>query len=439
MPDLSERDTAAHIHPELRDTFSTWRDLRAFVESHATSPGFHTERALRQLLSVDLAHRLARSADYGWVVRGSLALPARPPPGIALPEHVLASGQGTEIDPFYVMARPLNDIDLCARSIPDAPAVQEPTAPVAHADRLAAVIGDVVDTGPSPETDRGVGLGGLVHYGTDDLRTLLDGRAVATVIAQPVDPRRVAELTPVDDSVAIQVDLSPPGAAAFEGQPERAHRSTLALDIPGFDEHRPDLYPTANQLSDKLCTISAPYGTAEPPPTWHRYKDLPDVQYLIDTCPIDAGQLRRAVEVNPKLAQFGRRELPSPFQPYGLRPGQGGVAVSWREGYERKRAESPALAGYRDFDDAVAWVGGFVDEWSAGDDDRIWLPAHGWLPREQAMLVAGQDRVRQLKQHLTAASEAHDADLRRRAADAASRQAHDDARSRGRDGPTLSH
>jgi hypothetical protein len=423
MPDLSELDTATHISPEFRDAFPSWRDLRAYVEARATSPAFDSERALNQLLNADLACRLGSSPGYGWILRGSLALPTRSPPGVALPDHVVTTGQGTGIDPLYVMARPPGDIDLCARQLPDT------SAP---ADQLARVVRGAVDIPAGPRADRGVGLGGLVHYSAKGVEALHDGRVVAHVAAQPIDPKE-ADVTPVDNDYILRVDLSPPGAAVFDGPPGRAHRSTVALGFPGFEGHRPDLYPTENQLADKLSTIAVPRKRGQPPPTFHRYKDLLDVQYLMSTGQIDAALLRRALENHPRLAEFGRSALPSPFRPFGYRPGRGEPTVPWQEGYDEKRAETFMPEAYADLDAAVASVGEFVEQLRAGGDDQIWLPRYRWLPRAAARLRMSTDRTR----HATAALAARRAEQARRDTETVARNDDLDPPTAGQGGPSV--
>lgn len=437
MPDLARPDRAAHLGPAFRDEFGSWQELRAYAADQVANPGFSSGRALQQLLYADLAHRITAASGHGWFLRGSLALPARPPSDLPLPDAVRAFGHGTGVDPVHAMARPANDLDLCATGFPEL-ALAAATTP---ADRLAETVRQVVDTRPEPGIDHGFGLGGLVHYHTTNLRTLTDGRVVADIDARPIDPRGRSQLTVVDEPVTLRVDLSPPGAAPFDGPPEPAHRPTHAMDAPGFARYLPDLSPTAHQLAEKLCTISVPRNADQPPPDYHRYKDLVDAYYLISTSEIDAGQLRRAIAANPQLAQFGLDELPSPYRLYGHQPGPDATAVNWQKGYRKLRAEHPVVRDYPDLDDIVAAVAEFADERDLGGHDRVWLPRHGWVSREMAPQLVQADRIRQQTSRLTDAGDAHQARQEQATSnqDALTerRRREPDNRTTGREGPGL--
>lgn len=58
MPDLTSATPAGHLGPAIRDEFRSWEQMRHFLADRSGGPGFDADRALRQLLHVELAHRL---------------------------------------------------------------------------------------------------------------------------------------------------------------------------------------------------------------------------------------------------------------------------------------------------------------------------------------------------------------------------------------------
>jgi hypothetical protein len=90
VPGIDGLDPAPHIGQAFRDAFPTWRDLIAFIAAHATTPAFDVDRAARQLLMTDLLARFTAVDGFGWVLRGSLALPARPTPRTGSPRTAIA-------------------------------------------------------------------------------------------------------------------------------------------------------------------------------------------------------------------------------------------------------------------------------------------------------------------------------------------------------------
>src|SRR5262249_32284547 len=151
----------------------------------------------------------------------------------------------------------------------------------------------ILDTDRHTRAGHGIGLGGLIHYSSIDLRILPPGRVVAQVTAQPLDPRcsSVLDLVPADDPLTVHIDLSPPGSAAFTGPAEDAKRPLMAIAVPGFADVRPHLYPTIHQLADKLIMVALPHWN----PPWHRFKDLFDLHFLTTNCDITAAELRAAL------------------------------------------------------------------------------------------------------------------------------------------------
>ena len=358
MPGLDGLDPAPHIGPAFRDAFSTWRDLTAFLAAHATTPAFDTDRAARQLLMTDLLARFTAVDGFGWVLRGSLALPARPTPRTGSPRAAIA--------PVYATARPAFDLDLCATTLTRA----DPAAQTGAGQVLRSVAEQIIDTGGHAWARHGVGLGGLIHYSSSDLRILRSGRVVAQVTAQPLDPRHSSalRLVPADDPLTVHIDLSPPGAAPFTGAAEQAQRPVLAIAIPGFAGIRPDLYPTVNQLADKLALMATPHWN----PPWHRFKDLFDQHYLTTNCQIHAGHLRDAIANNTNLTRRGLAALPRPYRLYGHEPRPGEDAVAWEQGYGRLRTTHPALSGYPPFAAVVAEISDVVDQLRTAPDSAVW-------------------------------------------------------------------
>ncbi|MDT5025415.1 MAG: hypothetical protein QOE61_1841 [Micromonosporaceae bacterium] len=374
MPDPSHLDQSRHIGPAFRDTFATWPDLIGFLHTHADTPEFDVDRALHQLVMTDIAARLVQAEPFGWGPARLVSAPRstgathRKPPGVA---------------PVYATARPAFDVDLCATVIP---AATDPdgTVDLRVATReLRHAAEHVIDVTADARPGHGVGLGGLVHYSSADLRELRPGRVVAQVTAQPIDPRSSssAHYVPVDDPITVHVDVSPPGAAAFPGPPEPAQRSLLAITIPGFAPFRPDLYPTTSQVADKLTALVVPHIN----PPWHRFKDLFDLHYLISLCDLDTGRVRAAIGTNPNLVRNDLIDLPQPYRLHGHLPGAGEPAVAWRSKYEQLRAGHPALAGYPPFGDVLAEIVEFRDGLAHATGGS------SWDPRRRAWAVADHD------------------------------------------------
>ncbi len=233
----------------------------------------------------------------------------------------------------------------------------------------------IIDTGGHAWAYHGVGLGGLMHYASNDLRVLRSGRVVAQITAQPLDPRRSSALqrVPVDDPLTVHIDLSPPGSATFPGAPETAQRPIFAIPVPGFADIRPDLYPTAHQVADKLALTATPHWN----PPWHRFKDLFDLYYLTTGCRVTAGELRTALETNPNLTRHGLTELPCPYRLYGADPEPGQDSVDWATGYERLRSQHPALSTYPEFSVTLATLRNLADHLASAPDSATWNPTSG--------------------------------------------------------------
>lgn len=391
MPGLDGPDPAPHLAPAFRDAFRTWRDLTAYLAAHASTPAFDSDRAARQLVMADLLARFAAIDGFGWILRGSLALAARPTARTGSPRAAIPA--------VYATARPAFDIDLCATTLSRGDTANPTVA--GHLLRTAAE--QIIDTGGHAWAYHGVGLGGLIHYASNDLRTLRSGRVVAQVTAQPLDPRRTSALqrVPADDPLTVHIDLSPPGSARFSGAPESPQRPILAVPIPGFADIRPDLYPTANQIADKLALIATPHWN----PPWHRFKDLFDLHYLTTGCRITAEQLRAALATNSNLTRNGLTNLPRPYRLHGHDPETGQHSVDWATGYERLRNQHPALSTYPPFLTTVATLSALADHLPGASESAAWdANTHQWsiedVPRARTGRPPSKPTALQLAQAL---------------------------------------
>lgn len=113
MADFGELETAEHLDGTFREAFPQWRDFRQTVADRARYPEFDEQRALQQVLMSDLAHRITADKDLGWLLIGSLALPARPA-GNSWPADFGVPGV-TDIPQQYLMPRSA-PTSTCARA-----------------------------------------------------------------------------------------------------------------------------------------------------------------------------------------------------------------------------------------------------------------------------------------------------------------------------------
>ncbi|WP_406475704.1 nucleotidyl transferase AbiEii/AbiGii toxin family protein [Streptomyces sp. NBC_01615] len=366
----------AHITEQFREAFGSWSQFRQFVSERAATPEFDTDRALHQILTADFAARLTAASPHDWLLFGSLALPVRPSPEDLWPSD-LTPVQETRVHPAYVMARSAFDLDLSALDVTD----PDPETAVREFGRqMSEAVHAVTATADGRDPERAIGLGGLVHY-TADVTIHPTGKLMGVIIAQPIDPRYgPTARIPVDDPIALEIDIKPPNRVRLFGPPQPAHRSVVGLDIPGFAPVTPAVYPTASQLADKITMISGPppqsaRRTASGP--WHRYKDVFDIHYMIRTSRVDAEQLREAVRVNNQ-ERFGWEELPRPFRAYGQEVTAGEKPIPWHEASEALRAEQAQLAGYPQFTQMQETVSAFVAELEIARPGSTWVPGQGW-------------------------------------------------------------
>jgi hypothetical protein len=376
MADFGELDTAAHVSRAFREAFPQWRDLRHAVAERARYPEFDEQRALQQLLMCDLAQRITVDQDLGWLLIGSLALPARPAEE-DWPEN-FRSPDVTDIPQPYVMPRSAFDLDLCASAVTD----PDP-------DRAATLYREAVESAvrraAAPPghsgTAHGIGLGGLVRYTAGELNVFPNGQVMGIVTAHPVDPRYGPRHTPaVDDPIPIEIDIKPSAKVAVTGGPDTAHRPINALQLPGFAPFRPPLNPAVNQLADKLVLLTGkPRGLrGEGGKPWHRYKDVYDAYYMLQTCRIDADEMRQAVNNNWNLGPMSMEHVPVPYRFYGQDATGPEPVVPWKEGLDALRAGSPQLHRYPGWEEIQHSLGGFMDSVPAAPAGSTWIPRRDW-------------------------------------------------------------
>ncbi|MEU8024687.1 nucleotidyl transferase AbiEii/AbiGii toxin family protein [Micromonospora haikouensis] len=379
---------SGHIGADFRTAFPTWADLRHHVAACADILEFDTARGLQHLLKADVASRFHEVPGVDWMLYGSTGLPARVPPGTRTSLGPSASG----VDAAYVMTRSAFDVDLALVG-------DEGRDGDRHhlTERLAAALQTVAAPEAEPGTAAGIGLGGLVRYSISAMRIVPDnGKVYGQITAQPINPRYGVLRPPaVDNPLTIEVDLSP--YKAVTQPPEVAQRPVLGLQVPGFQPLTPLLTPNADAMADKICNLAGvPRSSrnADRPPDFHRYKDLFDIYYMIETCPFSAGELRRATEQNHNMPRIGLQRLPVPYQLF-REPGAGTLTpLPWAREYEVLRQGSLQLRHYPPFAQMRERVGSFADALAAAPDDAVWNPSRGWqtLPqqRRSAALLAFQ-------------------------------------------------
>ncbi|MFJ7242628.1 hypothetical protein ACIQWB_36660 [Streptomyces olivaceus] len=380
MSDFGGLDTAEHLEGAFREAFPQWQDLRQAVAARARYPEFSEQRALQQLLMTDLAHRITADQDLGWLLIGSLALPARPLEG-DWPADFGTPGI-TDIPQQYVMARSAFDLDLCASAVTD----PDPgRAAALYRDAVEGAIRRVAAPPGHTGSAHGIGLGGLVRYTAGELNIFPNGQVMGIVTATPVDPRFGPRHTPtVDDPISIEVDIKPPAKVAVTDGPDSAHRPITPIDLPGLTPFQPPLNPAVNQLADKLTLLTGkPRGLRGEGGPWHRYKDVYDAYFMLRTCRINADHLREAVENNWNLAPMGMDRVPVPYRFYGQDGNGSEPVVPWKEGLDALRPGSPQLHRYPSWDGLREALGGFMDSLPAAPAGSIWVPGQGWSRQAQ--------------------------------------------------------
>jgi hypothetical protein len=376
---------SAHIDDDFRAAFPSWADLRQHVATRADIPEFDTHRGLQHLLKADVASRFHQVPGVSWMLYGSTGLPARVPPDVTTGLGPSAYG----VDAAYVMTRSAFDVDLALISD-----VGQDGDRRHRTERLAATLEAVAARDPGSGATAGLGLGGLVRYAISAMRTVPEnGKVYGQITAQPIDTRYgPRHASAVDDPLIIEVDLSP--HKAVTQPPETARRPVLGLEIPGFRPLTPVLTPTVDAMADKICNLAGvPRSSrnADRPPDFHRYKDLFDIHYMIETCPFDAGRLRQATEQNHNMVRLGLKQLPAPYALFREHGTSGTAPLPWAREYERLRQGSVQLRHYPDFERMRVRMGSFADELATASPDAVWHPGRGWRsPGEQQRPAARQ-------------------------------------------------
>ncbi|MGW9370418.1 hypothetical protein ACWGVR_10440 [Streptomyces xanthophaeus] len=390
MADFGDLDGASHMGEAFREAFPTWRDLRQAVAGRARYPEFDEQRGLQQVLMADLAHRITTDQSLGWLLVASLTLPVRPAEG-----HWPADFRIPGIDDIgqpYLMARSAFDLDLSASAVTD----RDPArAAQLHRDTVLDAIRRVAAQPDHVGTAHGIGLGGLVRYTAGDLNIYPNGQVMGIVTAQPVDPRFGPRRTPaVDDPIPIEIDIKPPSKVTITGSPEPARRSVTAFELPGFASFQPMLNPAVNHLADKLVLLTGKLRALREGPggPWHRYKDVYDIYFMMQTCRLDADRLREAVGTNWNLAPMGIEWVPVPYRFYGQDAAGPEPAVPWKEGVDALRSKSAQLHRYPGWDHMRAEISAFMDSLPSAPSGSTWVPGRGWTVHHSNGVVEGSGK-----------------------------------------------
>lgn len=392
-------DAAPHITADFPAAFPSWRALRHHLAECAAHPEYDLRRATQQVLMADLVARLPDVATGRWLLLGSLSLPARIDPQWRWPGGYPDRPPLTQAQ---VMSRPAFDLDLCHLEQPDQP-------PEGYGQRVVAALHRIAPPRGGGEPGR-AGLDGLVRY-SSELRVVADGHQVmGLVIAQPVGSDGAR---PVDDPIALEVDIKPRTKVVFAGEPDQPLQPFLGLDIAGLRPPPLPMFPVEYQFADKATLLTGPARSLRPNAggLWHRYKDLVDLYLLTQAVPLDAGRLQAALANNWNLARMNRAQVPTPYRVYGdhSRPGDhlshGEPEIDWAAGIDQLRVAAPQLTAYPSFHEITAQVGRCIDDLHNVAADAHWVPGHGWS-RNQARSPdsALTDRGKRLERLLDAAA-----------------------------------
>ncbi|MFD3402853.1 HAD family hydrolase [Kribbella sp. NPDC058693] len=346
--------------PEFRGAFRTWAALTKHLDDIST-PRFSADRAKRQLIAGDLISLLNQDGDT-WEATGSNPLPAY--------AESWPATAGGDIDPVYEMARTANDLDIYNSAF-DADD---------YVDKVREAILAVAPEGRAP-LDGGVGLGGLVRYTTRDVKVAGSGHAVFTVDVHPVDDTRGPLGVRRDgDSFSIEIDVKLPTMIQRTSESERARRSLVGVQLPGLQPITPLLRPVADLAADKMAALACQPGVGDgilAP----RFKDIADLYYIAQTCPVDGDKLRNALAENWHWREAGHSGPPYPYRFYGQAPAQDGeTEILWHQGFEQLRSRVAQLKDYPEFGEMVGTITTFLDG-AADQSNGVWDPARGqWRP-----------------------------------------------------------
>ncbi|MGH4002465.1 MAG: nucleotidyl transferase AbiEii/AbiGii toxin family protein [Pseudonocardiaceae bacterium] len=144
---------------------------------------------------------------------------------------------------------------------------------------------------------------------------------------------------------------------------------TPIVDVPWLPELPViDVYPIADHVADKVCAMYEIHPVAR---VSTRYRDLVDLALIVATYELDAAPIARSLRSEEKRRQWlealpGELEVP---------------ALAWRVGYRNAAAESPLPKELVRLEDALAYVGEFLNPLLDGTRTTgIWNQARGgWL------------------------------------------------------------
>ncbi|MEI2825338.1 MAG: nucleotidyl transferase AbiEii/AbiGii toxin family protein [Dermatophilaceae bacterium] len=151
----------------------------------------------------------------------------------------------------------------------------------------------------------------------------------------------------------LQVDLAV--GAGMTGEVVTTEPATT-LHLPRLTTHPYRLYPTVDQIADKVCATMTEYRDRSS----SREKDLVDLVAFATTQDIDGTALRLAITTE------ARRRKMEPFDHFA-------APSSWARGYARLAKPVPSCADYASVDSAAALVARLIDPALSGDaDDMAW-------------------------------------------------------------------
>ena len=188
---------------------------------------------------------------------------------------------------------------------------------------------------------------------------------------RPAGDRGAARRLPVTARVgapkwaSFHIDLA--GAdVVMTGKPDEVP-ALIDIATPGVNQHGYHAYPLADHVADKLVAMYEVHGETAMPST--RYRDLVDLVAIAKSASISATALVRAVR-----SECARRGIDLP--PRFVAPDRG----LWEPGYAAEARRS-LLHDTTNLDEAIQFVGAFLDPVLSGSAHGRWDPAAGrWKP-----------------------------------------------------------
>jgi predicted nucleotidyltransferase component of viral defense system len=294
----------------LQDGFTSDGAFRRSVSdrlrTHAAARGRTSNEFRREFVAQRFLARVFVDPDAPWILKGGTAMLAR------LPD----ARHSRDVDLY----RPGFDIDL-NRALADLTAALDGQ----RLDRIRFVI----------EASRGIDADAA------DVR-------VAAYIGPTVLDRFTVDLTMHLRPVTGIENVSP----------------DHVLDLPGLPPMPTlRLYPVHDQLADKICAMYARYGENRTPST--RYRDLVDIILILRQIPIEAREMRRALD-----GELARRKMNAPTTI--TLPGP-----NWTTGYRAAAKASPLPPELHDPTVAMDLLAAFLQpivDWT--------LPHGSWCPTD---------------------------------------------------------